>query len=169
VKNKHTAEAVKLLADLDADLAAAGEAIGDELLWDTNDTESREALALTVDRRARLRQVWETTKDESLLVKPDRCVAVRRACATPGDAGTYRWSTDSRSSGIAGAQPRHGCSADIASGPGSYGGCGTRCSACRGRSTGTAARRDGRGRHRDQSVTRFTARSGSTPALTSWL
>lgn len=69
MKNKHTAEAVKLLADLDADLAAAGEAIGDELLWDTNDTEIREALALTVDRRARLRQVWATTKDESLLVK----------------------------------------------------------------------------------------------------
>jgi hypothetical protein len=68
-KIQHTAEARDLLAALDADLAGTGAATGDELIWDTNDNEIREAVALTIDRRARLRQLWEQTTDESLLVK----------------------------------------------------------------------------------------------------
>ena len=93
---------------------------------------------------------------------------VRRLCAN-GDRGAtgYRWPINDRRSGTAGAPPRPDCSAGIASDLRSCGGCGIRRSACRGRSAGRAARRDGHGRRRDQSVTRFTARSGSTPALTS--
>ena len=93
---------------------------------------------------------------------------VRRLCAN-GDRGAtgYRWPINDRRSGTAGAPPSPDCSAGIASDLRSCGGCGIRRSACRGRSAGRAARRDGHGRRRDQSETRFTARSGSTPALTS--
>lgn len=97
-----------------------------------------------------------------------RSARVRRLCAN-GDRGAtgYRWPINDRRSGTAGAPPRPDCSAGIASDLRSCGGCGIRRSACRGRSAGRAARRDGHGRRRDQSETRFTARSGSTPALTS--
>jgi hypothetical protein len=64
-KIQHTAESSALLAALDADLAAAGQATGDELVWDTSDISIREALALTVDRRASFGSRPPTTRCSS--------------------------------------------------------------------------------------------------------
>jgi hypothetical protein len=66
----HTPEAVRLLADLDADLAAASEASGRDLEWSTAETEAREAIADTVDRRRVVKGLWdEHCDDPKLAVK----------------------------------------------------------------------------------------------------
>jgi len=58
-----------MLADLDADLAAAGGATGDRLEWTTEELVAREALADTIDRRARVAEIWATATDPKLVVK----------------------------------------------------------------------------------------------------
>jgi hypothetical protein len=68
-KQKHTPEAIRMLADLDVDLAAAGEATGDRLEWTTEELVAREALADTIARRARVAEIWATATDPKLVVK----------------------------------------------------------------------------------------------------
>ena len=58
-----------MLADLDADLAAAGGATGDRLEWTTEELVAREALADTIARRARVAEIWATATDPKLVVK----------------------------------------------------------------------------------------------------
>jgi hypothetical protein len=66
---KRSAEARKVLADLDAELAAAGEASGESLSWTAAEVEAREMLASTIDRRANIAGHYEKATDPKLIVK----------------------------------------------------------------------------------------------------
>lgn len=58
-----------MLADLDAELAAAGEALGETLSWTAAEIEMREMLANTIDRRARVGTLYEQATDPKVIVK----------------------------------------------------------------------------------------------------
>ena len=107
----------------------------------------------------------ETT--ESLRAQMKEVLAKPPAWPLRSESTAPRSGTWCGRSGTAGAPPKPDCSAGTASGLRSCGCYRIRRSACRGRIAGRATRRDGLGRLRDQSVTRFTARSGRIPALTS--
>lgn len=66
---KHTPAAVKLLADLDAELAASGAASGQRLSWTVRDEELRSILASTVDRRAHVAAVYQKATDPKRIVQ----------------------------------------------------------------------------------------------------
>jgi hypothetical protein len=66
---KRSAEALKVLADLDAELAAAGESLGEMLSWTAAEIEMREMLANTIDRRARVGTLYEQATDPKVIVK----------------------------------------------------------------------------------------------------
>jgi hypothetical protein len=58
-----------VLASLDAELAATGEARGERLSWTAAEVEMRSMLADTVDRRARMAGIWTRAKDPKIVVK----------------------------------------------------------------------------------------------------
>ena len=66
---KHTSAAVKVLADLDAELASSGEALGERLSWTTAELEMREMLAMTIDRRTGLTAMYARAKGVDPKVK----------------------------------------------------------------------------------------------------
>jgi hypothetical protein len=64
-----SAAARKLLAALDAELAAASERRGQKLVWTASESAILDDIAFTVDRMARLRRDWSRTEDVKLRVK----------------------------------------------------------------------------------------------------
>jgi hypothetical protein len=67
--NKRSAEAQKVLANLDAELAATGEARAEKLSWTAAELEMREMLAATIDRRTRVSAIWGKASDPKVIVK----------------------------------------------------------------------------------------------------
>ena len=61
--------AVKLLSDLDAELADAGSASGERLIWSAAEDQARELLADSVDRRVELNGRYERTRDTKTKIK----------------------------------------------------------------------------------------------------
>ena len=66
---KRTSAAQRVLADLDAELAAAGKARGEKLSWTAAERELREMLADTIDRRTRVSGIYDKASDAKVLVK----------------------------------------------------------------------------------------------------
>ncbi|ORB87510.1 hypothetical protein B1987_13685 [Mycobacterium kansasii] len=65
----HCAEAVELLKRLDAELAENSEQLGKPLKWSASDSAILELAADTIDRRAELQELYESTKDDKLRLK----------------------------------------------------------------------------------------------------
>lgn len=66
---EHCAEAVALLAALDAELAKNSEALGQRLVWSAAEAVILELLADTVDRRAALESLMASTDDAKIRLK----------------------------------------------------------------------------------------------------
>jgi hypothetical protein len=64
-----SAEARKMLAGLDAELAAASERIGQTLVWTAQEQAVLDLISSTIDRKVWLRRVWSRTDDVKLRVK----------------------------------------------------------------------------------------------------
>ena len=62
-------QAQKLLDDLDRELAAAGEARGEPLVWSAAEIQARELLADTVDRRADVAARYDRARDTKVKLK----------------------------------------------------------------------------------------------------
>ena len=66
---RHSAAAKRLLSALDNEPAETGLHRGQQLSWTTKESEMREILAKTVDRRARVEKLCAAATDGKLIVK----------------------------------------------------------------------------------------------------
>lgn len=66
---KHGVAARRVLASLDAELAASGLARGEVLSWSAAEVEMRSMLATSIDRRTRIAALWEQSDDPKIIVK----------------------------------------------------------------------------------------------------
>jgi hypothetical protein len=64
-----SAAARKLLAALDAELAAASEQRGQKLVWTAAESAVLDDIAFTVDRMTRLRRDWSRAEDPKLRIR----------------------------------------------------------------------------------------------------
>jgi len=66
---KHTLQARKLLQALDADLAAASEETGDQLVWTHREQALLDRIAATVDRRVEIEARYREAASDGAIVK----------------------------------------------------------------------------------------------------
>jgi hypothetical protein len=64
-----SAEARKMLAALDAELAVASERLGQKLVWTAQESAVLDLIAFTIDRKVWLQRAWSRTDDTTLRVK----------------------------------------------------------------------------------------------------
>jgi hypothetical protein len=66
---RHCVEAKRVVTNLEAELAAAGQARGETLVWSAADRELIDMLVRDIDRRGGLRRRYAATRDAKMAVK----------------------------------------------------------------------------------------------------